>query len=103
MSGSRLLAVRVGTCPGRGYLGWAFAEELSEDERRALRSVPVERRGDLTTSPSPSPGSYFPFQVAGRFSRKAEMPSCASAAHAFVDITDFASSYACCSSRSMCR
>jgi hypothetical protein len=47
LGGSRLLAVRVGACPGCGYLGWAFAEELSEDERRALREVPVERRRRL--------------------------------------------------------
>jgi len=44
MTGSRLLAVRAGACPACGYLGWAFAGELSEDERRELRAVPVDRR-----------------------------------------------------------
>jgi hypothetical protein len=56
MAGSRLLAVRTGACPGCGYLGWAFAGELSEDERRELRSVPVERRRTVRPKPAAALG-----------------------------------------------
>lgn len=34
-----------GHCPRCGYVGWAYSDELSEDERRTLRDVPLERRG----------------------------------------------------------
>jgi hypothetical protein len=33
-----------GACPRCGYVGWAYSSALSEDERRALRDVPVARR-----------------------------------------------------------
>jgi hypothetical protein len=56
MAGSRLLAVRTGACPGCGYLGWAFAGELSEDERRRLQSVPVERRRSVKPKPAAALG-----------------------------------------------
>jgi hypothetical protein len=31
-------------CPRCGYVGWAPIDALSEDERRALRGRPLERR-----------------------------------------------------------
>ena len=34
----------AGHCPRCGYVGWAPSAELDEDERRALRDVPVELR-----------------------------------------------------------
>lgn len=37
-------ALGVGECPRCGYVGWAPSDELTEDERRALRDVPVELR-----------------------------------------------------------
>ena len=33
-----------GACPRCGYVGWAYSSDLSEDERRALRDVPVYLR-----------------------------------------------------------
>lgn len=39
---------------------------------------------------APPPGTHFPVQHGTRLSRNAEMPSCASAAMAFIDITSFA-------------
>ena len=36
------------------------------------------------------PRAYRPLQEAPRFSRKADIPSCASSASAFIDITSFA-------------
>jgi hypothetical protein len=43
---------------------------------------------------------YVPVQLGLRFSRKAQMPSCASAAMEFMDMTAFVRSYARCSSSS---
>ncbi len=40
--------------------------------------------------PQLSAGSYFPAQHGARFPRKAAIPSCASAASAFIDITSLA-------------
>lgn len=37
-------AMSVGHCPRCSYVGWAFSDDLVEDERRALRDVPVEQR-----------------------------------------------------------
>jgi len=34
----------AGECPRCGYVGWAYAEELSEPVRRALRERPLESR-----------------------------------------------------------
>jgi Zn ribbon nucleic-acid-binding protein len=31
-------------CPKCGYVGWAPVDDLSEQERRALRARPLERR-----------------------------------------------------------
>jgi len=31
-------------CPRCGYVGWASVEDLTERDRRALRSRPLERR-----------------------------------------------------------
>jgi hypothetical protein len=39
-------------------------------------------------------GNHFPCQQAALFSRNAEIPSCASSASAFCDITSFAYAYA---------
>jgi len=33
-----------GACPRCGYVGWAYASDLTEDDRRALREVPVVER-----------------------------------------------------------
>jgi hypothetical protein len=49
-------------------------------------SIEATRIGVLTT---PRTGGYLPVQVAGRFSRNAQIPSCASAAMEFIAITDF--------------
>lgn len=35
---------RAGECPRCGYLGWAYADDLSETERRALRDNPLPAR-----------------------------------------------------------
>lgn len=37
-------AMDAGFCPRCGYVGWAFSRDLTEDERRELRDLPVERR-----------------------------------------------------------
>jgi len=37
--------VETGRCTCCGYVGWAFSEDLTEDERRELRDCPVELRG----------------------------------------------------------
>ena len=37
----------AGPCPRCGYVGWAASDELTEDERRALRDVPLEFRARL--------------------------------------------------------
>lgn len=42
-------AMGAGHCPRCGYVGWAFSDDLDEDERRALRDVPVEFRRRTTT------------------------------------------------------
>ena len=34
----------AGLCPRCGYVGWALSDDLSEDERRELRDLPVEAR-----------------------------------------------------------
>jgi hypothetical protein len=34
----------AGACPRCGYVGWASSHDLTEDERRELRELPVERR-----------------------------------------------------------
>ena len=34
----------AGECPRCGYVGWAYAEELSEPRRRELRDRPLETR-----------------------------------------------------------
>jgi Zn ribbon nucleic-acid-binding protein len=31
-------------CPRCGYVGWALVDDLTERDRRALRSRPLERR-----------------------------------------------------------
>ena len=37
-------ALGSGSCPRCGYVGWAHASALTEDDRRALRELPVELR-----------------------------------------------------------
>jgi hypothetical protein len=34
----------AGVCPRCSYVGWAFSDDLTEDERRELRDLPVEER-----------------------------------------------------------
>ena len=36
-------ALGTGACPRCSYVGWAYATALSEEDRRLLREVPVER------------------------------------------------------------
>ncbi len=36
--------VDAGVCPRCAYVGWALSEDLTEDERRELRDLPVEER-----------------------------------------------------------
>jgi hypothetical protein len=60
---------------------------------------PEPRRGRGCFS---SCGGYLPFQLGWRFSRKAQMPSWASAAIEFMTMTDLVRSYAWCSSSSTC-
>src|SRR5438445_10802331 len=61
---------------------------------------------DLRLLPAGSEGRkkspHFPVQHAGRFSRKAEMPSCASAAMEFMVMISLAYAYALGWSRSIC-
>jgi hypothetical protein len=40
-------SIQDGECPRCGYVGWAYAAELTEPTRRALRDHPVERRVQL--------------------------------------------------------
>jgi hypothetical protein len=47
--GDVMHAMGAGHCPRCGYVGWAFSDDLDEDERRALRDVPVEFRRRTTT------------------------------------------------------
>jgi hypothetical protein len=42
--GDVMHAMGAGHCPRCSYVGWAYSDELDEDERRALRDVPVEFR-----------------------------------------------------------
>lgn len=42
--GEVMHALGAGHCPRCDYVGWASSEELDEDERRALRDIPVEYR-----------------------------------------------------------
>jgi hypothetical protein len=39
--GIELHALGAGHCPRCDYVGWASSHDLTEDERRALREVPV--------------------------------------------------------------
>jgi hypothetical protein len=34
----------AGVCPRCAYVGWACSDDLTEDERRELRDLPVEER-----------------------------------------------------------
>ncbi len=34
----------AGVCPRCSYVGWALSDDLSEEERRDLRELPVEER-----------------------------------------------------------
>jgi hypothetical protein len=34
----------AGSCPRCGYVGWAFSQDLDENDRRELRELPVELR-----------------------------------------------------------
>jgi hypothetical protein len=47
--GSTRHVAGAGHCPRCDYVGWAASDELTEDERRALRDVPVEFRTRLRT------------------------------------------------------
>ncbi len=47
LRGSTVHAMGAGHCPRCGYVGWAASEELTEDDRRALREVPLEARKRL--------------------------------------------------------
>ena len=38
-----------GACPRCEYVGWAYADELSERTRRLFRDLPLERRLRLRT------------------------------------------------------
>lgn len=41
----RLRRSAAGPCPRCGYVGWAPSRDLTEDDRRGLRELPVWRRG----------------------------------------------------------
>ena len=45
--GSTLHAMGAGHCPRCDYVGWAGSDELTEDDRRALREFPLELRRRL--------------------------------------------------------
>ena len=42
--GSLQHAMDVGPCPRCGYVGWALSGDLTENDRRDLRDLPVELR-----------------------------------------------------------
>ena len=63
--------------------------------RDSLQHQIFPRQGNASHPPHEHPPSnYFPFQQAALFPRNAEIPSCASSASAFCDITSFAYAYA---------
>ena len=42
---SRLVRSGAGACPRCGFVGWAPSRDLTEAERRNLRELPIDRRG----------------------------------------------------------
>jgi hypothetical protein len=44
LAGDTEHALGTGACPRCGYVGWAYSSELSEEERRIMREIPVELR-----------------------------------------------------------
>ncbi|MCC6223453.1 MAG: hypothetical protein IT201_08190 [Thermoleophilia bacterium] len=47
---ARLLRFGAGPCPRCGYVGWAPSRDLSEDDRRDLRELPVALRGHASAA-----------------------------------------------------